>query len=296
MNWFFSFHNNTDNPHIHLAFFEKKATYPKKYSKTEFNYRYKYNLDKGTQAEINKNGSINLEYDRKSDFKLNLEKEIKLNSLNLKINNEIRDNLIFHFKDNINWHAMKQNINSWNTDQLIYNEIRNNYHDIVDKILDFNQKIKMKTNKFQNRLFYNSKDNSKSFKTMIDKLTNFLIEQSPELKYVFDEYITEINQYQEGLNQINETNSEDYVHNALYGNDGLYSRLGNHILKTIYKLKSAEENLSLFSDQLDKQKMSIIEKLLYMIKGFLYKEYHLTKKMRERTWMIVNQREKKRKE
>lgn len=244
--WFFSFHKNTDNPHIHLGLFEKEANYNDKFT-------WKYGFEK----------------DDIEEFKFNLSRDIVLKYENFKINDMLkqRQTLSKDFKDTLKYKNQFLGEFNWLDAKNVYSQISSDYEKIILDMNKFDYR-----DKFKNIPKYNYL--SKEQKEVINGMVDEICLKQPQLKDEFDLYMDQVNIYQNATNEVTigeeeKKENKDYYNNVVYGKDGIYSRLGNMLLQSLSRYgKINETNFT----RSKKQKMQVnnVESLLTKFKDFLW--------------------------
>ncbi|ASP28795.1 hypothetical protein SCORR_v1c10230 (plasmid) [Spiroplasma corruscae] len=237
MEWAFAFHKNTDNPHIHLIFYEKEPTF---WNNKKLDYKKK---------GIIPTSILKL-------FAFNMAKDLLINKEFIKFQQTIRNDFLKLFKNTIKDIFKKDDLN-WDKTKRIYEEIENDANNIKERIW------RIKTLNNSKNISYNSKKMDKQTKKMVDDLSLKIIYSNKELKKEYMDYISIIENYQKKLDKLAEkykSNNENWNieedeedeendgdlsfkdiykknYDLLYGEDGLFSRLGNQILNNINDIK-----------------------------------------------------------
>lgn len=222
MEWFFTFHTNTDNPHIHLGFFEKE---PKIYNRKTKSFEYRR---KGAIPNLNcKTAALKIEN--------HLEKYIDYSEIYKERSKVMKD-----FK--LAWTDVKQ----------IYTDLKSFGNPLHAKLQELVKLLNYKKGKinYQKPYYYQQ---SIDIKTKLNEFSELLINEDNHLKENFINYNNVLSKYQDILTEkakpyetkIKDNNNEtskiilpwqNFAEEQLYGKDGFYSRVGNEILKTIKSL------------------------------------------------------------
>ncbi|WP_339021293.1 relaxase MobL [Spiroplasma endosymbiont of Atherix ibis] len=273
MEWFFTFHKNTDNPHVHLLFFEKEPTRCLK------GYEPKYHFDKHLLE----------------DFRFRFATDLILKEQNIEYKDFMkkRENLVNHFKQSLKEPIIWQT-SSWMDVKEIYNDLTSDYEKIVYEINKYNYENNRAKFKKVNSLKYNLLN--KTEKQRINKIINHILKNDKNISQEFKVYVKNLQGYQNAVNEINNNKDSKFIYESLYGRDGLYSRIGNRILYAIkrnidisrkgiisakYYPKIRKIRISIISDLLIK-----ISKLIKIMNSYVSFETNKTEeifKERERT-------------
>ncbi|AUB31283.1 relaxase MobL [Spiroplasma floricola] len=210
MEWFFAFHKNTDNPHVHLLFFEKEPT---RFSKE---YEPKYHFDK----------------DLLEDFRFRFATDLILKKQHIEYKDfmKSRGNLVNHFKQSLKEPIIWQN-SSWMDVKEIYNDLTNDYEKIVYEINKYNYENNRAKFRKVNSLKYNFLN--KTEKQRINKIIDHILKNDKNINQEYKTYVKNLEGYQNAVNEINNNKDTKFMYESLYGKDGLYSRIGNRILYAI---------------------------------------------------------------
>lgn len=210
MEYFFSYHKNTDNAHVHLLLFEKEPTL------SGGRFQWRYNFD----PEV-------LE-----DFKFRVGVDLILKSQYIDFTKECerRENIVDYFKEEMQ-KPLVWSKTTWNDVKEVYTDLSNDYEKIVNEINKYNYEKNRDKFKKVNALKYNLL--SKTQKTKINKIANHILKNDPNISDEFKAYVTSLQAYEDAVNEMNGNNESKFKHETLYGRDGLYARIGNKILYAI---------------------------------------------------------------
>lgn len=219
MTWFFAFHTNTNNPHIHLGFFETQPQYYNRKAK-KYEFRRKGALDTTTKTK----------------------------TWGLKMQSYLDNDIDYYHLRTTHNQVTKQSKLTWNQARQTYcdinaanNPLKQQLHHLV-RIMRKQKNIESKK-----KLYYNQQ--SPFIKKKINTITDLLIKDDESLKTQFLAFDQELNNYQEQLSikarvyaTKNKKNGKiqplniTFKQEQLFAKDGLYARIGNHILNDITDL------------------------------------------------------------
>ena len=210
MEWFFAFHKNTDNPHVHLLFFEKELTRCSK------EYEPRYHFDK----------------DLLEDFRFRFATDLILKKQHIEYKDfmKSRENLVNHFKQSLKEPIIWQT-SFWMDVKEIYNDLTNDYEKTVHKINKYNYENNRVKFKKVNSLKYNLLN--KTEKQRINKIIDPILKNDKNINQKYKTYVKNLKGYQNAFNEINNNEDSKFMYESLYGKDGLYSRIGHKILYAI---------------------------------------------------------------
>lgn len=203
MEWFFTFHNNTDNPHLHLGLFENQCSFYNK-NQNKWQYRKKGALG-GTDAIKFK------------QFSYEMAKWVE-NNIDYEQIRTQRQEVVDQFK-----------VANWEQARQIYNDLNGQHNELNLAIGHLILELKDNTN-FQ---YHRQK---KPIKNKVNNLIKILIKSDQKLEQEYNTFVEQLEQYETNLNQLADTYKLDevnFINQQLFNQDGLYSRLGNEILKVI---------------------------------------------------------------
>lgn len=252
MEWFFAFHKNTDNPHIHLAFYEKRPT------KKNDKYETKYIFNKKVFNSFRNNVAKNIE-----------EQAIQRKVL---LEESIRDNIVTSVKQNLKNKNNNFLNDKWVETQKIYKEISGDYKNILFELKSNQDNIKRKIG------YWSLKP---EMREKVDTITLMLFENDTELKSLLYRYEKNLKEYELYTRGSNDSN---WVKNKLHGKDGLFSRVGNAVLNSMNQIDKIPKNKSR-----TKVEISIIttlsiraKKMMSAMNKFIEREMKITKEILEK--------------
>ena len=210
--WFATFHTNTNNPHVHLGFFEKE---PKHYNKKTGKFEYTCYAD--MEKEFINDQAKNIEY--------YVEQE---NSEFYAWRNTEREQLV-----QLTWANVKN----------IHDEVNNYNNQFINKYNDLFNQFKNYKNKGGKNQGYN--DLPEELKFSVIDFTKCLITNDAILSERYNEFVSEMNSRQEWLVKAAILNGDDGQHQSQFvektmndPKNGVHSRMYNavvDILKRDYK-------------------------------------------------------------
>ncbi|WP_342274865.1 relaxase MobL [Spiroplasma endosymbiont of Cantharis lateralis] len=272
MEWFFSFHSNTDNPHVHLLFFEKEST------RINSSYQNVYNFDKELLEEFR--------------FKFARDMILKEKNIELKEFTKSRENLVEFFKKSLR-EPFIFNKTTWQDVKEIYNDLSNNYEKILQEINQYNRNNNKDNFRKVNKLTYNLL--SKTRRDSINKLINHILKNDTNINKQYMSYLKNLGIYEDVVNEVNGNKESNFKNESLYGKDGLYSRIGNKILYAI-KRNIDVSNKGIFMPRyygkIKKIKISIISNLMSQVESIIFATNKFLKSEIENTKQILETRDR----
>ncbi len=217
---------------------------------------------------------------------------LKEKNIELKEFTKSRENLVEFFKKSLG-EPFIFNKTTWQDVKEIYNDLSNNYEKILQEINQYNRNNNKDNFRKVNKLTYNLL--SKTRRDSINKLINHILENDTNINKEYMSYLKNLGIYEDVVNEVNGKKASNFKNESLYGEDGLYSRIGNKILYAI-KRNIDVSNKGIFMPRyygkIKKIKISIISNLMSQVDSIIFATNKFLKSEIENTKQILETRDR----